>query len=501
MPWLTPLTTLIPWMAPRDLWTVSWVVIGLCALTMLAIRYTRSRQATQAVAFGAGYGSSSWATERQLRQLGAFGEDGMVLGIAHGSYVRTPPEQNVIVFGPPGEGKSRGPVLATITADYLRPKSMIIVDLTGDLLEKTIDYRASLGPVHVFFPGEIGYGRMNLSDLIRWGTPFEMDDAQRSASFIVTPDASTGSSGAEHYERMAKIILPLGLLYTRYGPGQRCSYEGLLDFFTAPRQPIPVLLQRILAMGHKHMRRIASLLTEETPSKLRDDWLAAAEWLLPWNSAVLAYNTNATTIPWQDLQHGPKPSTLYIRMSPADARGRLRPVLRLVLDQMLFQLTNRPPSDYDHPIYLILDDVAELGRLPIMDDVASFKRKFGFQLMAVFQSPSQAWHETGRFTTLFNACGCWVIYRQNEPDSAKYLAEKLGETTVTETVERVEVSPFGAARRRARTKQQRRRMLLTPGEVGSIPPDKVAICIKDQKVWADQVNVYEDVNFQGRIKV
>jgi type IV secretion system protein VirD4 len=295
-------------------------------------------------------------------------------------------------------------------------------------------------------------------------------------------------------------MLTMGILYAHYTPELSSSPEGVLDFFSSPGESIPSMLTRMAGMENRTLQRSAARLKKMSVTQVRDSWSAAVEWLTTWDDPILARHTNRTTIPWWRLQHGKHPMTIYFRLHPMDARGRLRSFFWLLLEQMTTYLAQRPGRRDRRVLYDIFDDMAEFGRLPIAADIASYRRKDRIYLMGSFQTPTQWWHAAGKYDGLFGSCGVWVIYRQNEPDAAAYLSKKLGERTVIERTMQVSQSGLVGTSRQSRGYRAHGRQLLDPGELMSLDPDEVVVCVLRHKVKAQRLNVYTDRRFKNRLQ-
>lgn len=476
---------------PSRAWDHRWVVGAIYWALLMVIILLRLRRSRQRQPDPEGHGSAAWSTRRDARREGCFKPGGMLLGIVTGHYCYSPPEQSVAVFGPPGEWKTAGVVIPTILTST---RSLLILDLSGDLIEQTFQHRSSVGPTFIWEPTSPTSGHLNPWDMIRWDPIDVVEDCQRLSSHVVRPMAQESSAGAEHYERVADDVLTITSLYLGLTHGH-CHGEMLLDYFSTPGQSAQALLKRLESSPHRAVSRGASRLLKQGARKVEEQWAAATEWLTRWEDPKLAWNTHDTTIPWQDLQQSDRPMTIYLRLSPDDAHGRLNRQLRMMVDLMTYQLTNRLARDYRHGLDVIMEDVGELGTTPpIIPDMAAFKRKYGWRLMVIFQSPGQALEASGRSSKLLNSCGCWVIYRQNDPYSAEYLSKKLADRTVVEPVTRVTKS-WGRRRSTSVGVQTHRRPLMTSGEIQSMNHE-VIICVRHLRFEGTPIHVYTDRHFR-----
>jgi type IV secretion system protein VirD4 len=60
------------------------------------------------------YGSARWASEREVREAGLFGDTGLFLGALGGSYLRHDGPDHVMAFAPTRSGKGVGLVVPTL---------------------------------------------------------------------------------------------------------------------------------------------------------------------------------------------------------------------------------------------------------------------------------------------------------------------------------------------------------------------------------------------------
>jgi type IV secretory pathway TraG/TraD family ATPase VirD4 len=494
-PWLLPsrLPSLAAYLQPR----YAWMAVGILLVIWLLLYLWRSHVRPAAPTARS---TQTWATKREAAQEGVFNDTGMYLGEAFGRYLRAPSERNVAVFGPPGKGKTVTNMLTTLTD--CDEADVFCVDSSGDLIRKTADHRRTLGPVYILDLNDLNSpDQTNLLDLVRWDTPYAFDDCQRQSNHIVKPRGSISSSGAEHYERVATAIIPLSMMLTHYSTRFAHSYEGLLDFFSTPGFSIQDAITLMSQSPFQTLRRGAARLHNQDARVLKADWAAAAEWLTLWESQVLARNTNGTTIPWEQLEQGPSPMTVYFKVSPSDARGRLRPVIRLMLDQVLFLITNRASMDYVRELLMLFEDADNLGPLPILAEIGTDKRKYGLRLMLLYQSPAQLRIGIDYHGPLLNSCGCWVVYGQYEPDDAAYLSRKFAETTVLEPMDRISHRSGQLSRTLSRGVQTRTVALMPAGELLSLDRDQILICVEGKKIKARRINAERRAPFKGRLAV
>jgi type IV secretion system protein VirD4 len=382
------------------------------------------------------------------------------MGIGRLVPLRADMESNVYVVGPKGSGKT---TVVTIPTILTWEKSLVCLDLKGELTRVTFPYRRRMNrqphesdnPVYVFAPGDEVSDHYNPLDHIRWGTIHEVKDLQRFNAHIAKADATTTTDRSQYYVRESRSALLMVELYMHHAKSGELSPGGILDFFATPQKPIRQILEEMLTIKHKTIRRGCGRLLRNTNAKLDDIWSAASGWLAPWEDELLAWNMHDTTIPMADLQMGQNPMTLYLKVSPEDIEGRLRPVMHLIFDQMILWNTMRGTRDYRHEVLCVMEDMAELGRFEQAKHITAFRREDGWRLLAVAQSANQIWEAFGQHTSLFDNLDTWVVFGPNHPDTAEFFARKLDKETVVDHVTR--------GRDQAETKHAR--WLMTPGEL------------------------------------
>jgi type IV conjugative transfer system coupling protein TraD len=130
-------------------------------------------------------------------------------------------------------------------------------------------------------------------------------------------------------------------------------------------------------------------------------------------------------------------SWLFLAMRQ-DQQASLRPLVSLWCDLAANSVLSLPPSR-DRRLWIVLDEVASLQRLPALHPLLSLGRKYGAAVVLGLQSIPQLRDSYGRdaAAALASQPQTWLALRTVEPDTARWLEHALGEAEVEEIREAV----------------------------------------------------------------
>lgn len=142
-----------------------------------------------------------------------------------------------------------------------------------------------------------------------------------------------------------------------------------------------------------------------------------------------------STIDLRALKHDPRGMSLYICLPPQRLKKCDR-WLRLIISAAFEACTQslEPPAT-GHPVLFVLDEMATLGRLEILELAAGYAAGFGMKLWCVFQDLSQIkrFYRDSWETFLGNA-GTLQAFGNNDVTTTSYLSKLLGEVEVSQLV-------------------------------------------------------------------
>jgi type IV conjugative transfer system coupling protein TraD len=162
----------------------------------------------------------------------------------------------------------------------------------------------------------------------------------------------------------------------------------------------------------------------------------------------------------------------WLFLNAADAQlASVRPLLSMWLEVLTNALLSLPPSR-TRRIWLVIDELPALQKIPSLEDFLARSRKHGGCGVIAIQGLSQLQDRYGPTgaQTLTNLCNTWVGMLQKDPESAKWLANAFGQAEIMESNTGLS---YGANEIRdgvSLSNQRRLRPLVLESEIMSLPP-------------------------------
>lgn len=128
---------------------------------------------------------------------------------------------------------------------------------------------------------------------------------------------------------------------------------------------------------------------------------------------------------------------IFLNARP-DQINSVRPLLSAWLEVFTNSLMSLPPNR-DRRIWLIIDELPSLNKIPSLTDFLAQARKYGGCGVIAFQQITQLKEKYGNdgAASLAGLCATWVCMRQNDPETAKWSADSFGQAEIMEMNENV----------------------------------------------------------------
>lgn len=461
------------------------------ALYRLTRRLIRRRSAT--------FGSARFASGFELMRRGVFKGDGLILARKGRRLLRfNNPEGSAVVFAPQGAGKGVGPVISNLL-DYRG--SVIVTDPKGENLAVTGRHRSTLGPVYVLnLQDPERSDCINPLDMIRAGTAHEVIDAEALAELMLDKDPREES----HWRDRAKSWLTGLILFVVYVHAQRPELRTLAEVHriaTSDRKMLEATLRIMCAMPQVRIRESAqqvlrSLDTEEAMNILSNLVKGTEAWSL---SKPLGLVSGWSSFDPHAFYH--QTQTLYL-VVPEEKLAVYGPALRVVVGMMLHAIVaagKRAAPPACRPLFL-LDEAAALGYLEPLESGMGYLRAYA-RAMLIFQDLDQLQRTYGKWRSLLANCGAHVFWSVNDTETARLIAERIGQTTVATRSTGLSQGGDAVIQHQAQSGQgEAGRYLIDPSEILRLPADEVLVFMNRQvsaPIRARRVIYYHEARFKG----
>jgi type IV secretion system protein VirD4 len=370
-----------------------------------------------------------------------------------GGKLRYGGERHMLVFGANGSGKGTR-ILVPNLLNMSGNRSVVAVDPSGELAAICAPYRRQLGQrVYILNPFRVlteyqgyedmeGYGFNPLAALDPAATSFNVD-ASLLAEAMIPLDPNT----TPHWNTSARaLVAAIGmyaaieakkgggvptmarvreLLCQASGEGRR-AVAGLKE---VKPTGIPALAREMMQSALAPLRNKASQFTDwnneiagiASTAKIQTECFDDPE-----IADVLARND----FDFAEVKR--RPTTVFLVLPPLmmERHGKwLRLMLTSALRATLRERQAREPS-----ILFMLDEFPALGHLQIIENAWAQVRKYGIQMMPVFQDLNQlqAIYDK-RWETFVGNAGVVASFAPNDVTTAEWLSKRMGETTRMQT--------------------------------------------------------------------
>lgn len=233
-----------------------------------------------------------------------------------------------------------------------------------------------------------------------------------------------------------------------------------------------------------------------------------------------ARNTAVSHFKIHDLMNTEDPVSLYLVVPPSD-KDRLRPLIRLVVTQIVRGLTEkmafeggRSVAAYKHRLLLMLDEFPSLGKLDVFEESLAFIAGYGLKAYLIIQDISQLWTAYGKDESIFSNCHVRVAYAPNKIETAELLSKMVGTATMVKHNEQYSGGLFGGKTNVTNSTQESQRPLLTADEVMRLPaarkdaegnviePGDMLIFMAGQTpIYGKQILYFMDPTFSQRARL
>jgi type IV secretion system protein VirD4 len=343
---------------------------------------------------------------------------------------------------------------------------LVVLDPSSEVAPMVIDSRRKAGRnVIVLDPATPAIGFNALDWIGRHGSTKE-EDIVAVATWIMTDNARAASARDDFFRASAMQLLT-ALIADVCLSGHTGEKDQTLRRVRANlSEPEPKLRERLTRIYEgsdsdfvKENVAVFVNMTPETFSGVYANAVKETHWLSYPNYAALVSGDSFST---DDLAEGGTDLFIALDLKVLEAHPGLA---RVVIGSLLNAIYNRNGKVKGRTLFL-LDEVARLGYLRILETARDAGRKYGITLTMIFQSIGQMREAYGGrdATSKWFESASWISFAAiNDPDTADYISKRCGDTTVE--VDQTNRSTGMKGSSRSRSKQLSRRPLIMPHEV------------------------------------
>ena len=453
------------------------------------------------------YGSSRWASRKEIETAGLFQAAGVFLGRLGDRYLRHDGPEHVMAFAPTRSGKGVGLVIPTLLS---WTGSAVVHDIKGENWQLTAGWRCRFSHCLLFNPTDARSARYNPLLEVRKG-PDEVRDVQNIADILVDPEGAL--ERRNHWEKTSHSLLVGVILHVLYAEEEK-TLARVATFLSDPRRSFEHTLRAMMATNHlgtpEHpiVHPVVASAAREVLNKSDNErsgvLSTAMSFLGLYRDPTVAATTAACDWRIVDLVDADRPVSLYLVIPPSDI-SRTKPLVRLVLNQIGRRLTERlegdPGKHRRHHLLMMLDEFPALGRLDFFETALAFMAGYGIRAYLIAQSLNQISKAYGENNAILDNCHVRIAFSSNDERTAKRISDALG--TATELRAQRNYAGHRLAPWLSHvmvSRQETARPLLTPGEVMQLPPkDELVLVSGLPPIRARKLRYYEDHNFIQRV--
>jgi type IV secretion system protein VirD4 len=506
------------------------------------------------------HGSAHWASADEIQDAGILPTPKNVGGVMLGAvqvpipksrfslfkseqtktvYMRHSGPEHIIVFAPTRSGKGVGIVIPTLLS---WTESVLVHDIKGENWALTSGFRERVLKQRClrFSPSEKESARFNPLAEIRMDDNL-VKDVQNVSTMIVDPD---GKGLQDHWAKTGFDLMTGVIIFVLVSDEIQASQRNLatVQSILSDGGPVRELAERMAAdkeeesdsdekakiaegfkavmeyirdigyekisAGHctdvelvawKTASQAAQSFLNKAPNEASGVLSTALSFLSLYRDPIVAANTSVSDFTIESLMQ--QKTSLYLVVPPSD-KDRLKPLLRLVINQVVRRLTEKMDFDetgasmsrFPHKMLLLIDEFPALGKLEIFEEALAFIAGYGLKALLITQDLSQLTKAYSRDESIMSNCHIRIAFAPNKIETADLLSKMTGSSTVAHTQRNFSGSRLSLVLNSVSTNEQlTQRSLLTPDETMRLPPsDELVFVAGHAPIYCQKIIYYKD---------
>lgn len=328
-------------------------------------------------------------------------------------------------------------------------------------------------------------------------------DVDVIANTIVKGQKSEGGGSDPYWDDMAEMLLKALMYYLIAArPEEEQNLASCSEMVRAANSNGGgnLLTELINQLPYDHPARMYYKSIEIAPEKTYGSILSSLQSKLgKFDSKEIAEVTSTDTINFSDI--GTKKTAVYVISS--DTHTAYDFLLTIFFAQMIQQLYNYADENggkLKTPVFFILDEFANIGKIPDFDKKISTSRSRGISFSVILQNLDQleAVYEKSHETIMGN-CDTHVFLGSNSFKTVEYFSKALGEKTITRGSKSVNRDKNDQRSGYSTSDQIMGRALMTPDELRRMDNDLCIIYEKGLKPVKARKYYYFETNMAKKL--
>ena len=310
-------------------------------------------------------------------------------------------------------------------------------------------------------------------------------DVDIIANIIIRGQTDSTAKGDPYWDDMAEMLLKALIYYLRSArPPEEQNLASCAELVRAANNNggENLLTNLISELPYDHPARMYYKSIEIASDKTYQSILSSLQSKLgKFDSREIAELTSTNTINFEEI--GKKKTAVFVISS--DTHAAYDFLLTIFFSQMIQQLydyADLSGGKLPSPTYFILDEFANIGKIPDFDKKISTSRSRGISFCVILQNLDQleAVYEKS-YETILGNCDTHLFLGSNSQKTVEYFSKALGEKTIYK--DSLSVSRDNMSRRTGTSSsdQSMARALLTPDELRRFDNDMCIIYEKGIK--------------------
>jgi type IV secretion system protein VirD4 len=343
---------------------------------------------------------------------------------------------------------------------------LVTLDPSNEVAPMVVEHRRQAGrDVFMLDPKDPTTGFNVLDWIGRFGGAKE-EDLVAVANWVVTDTGGQASIRDDFFRASALQLITALIADVCLSGHTEKENQHLRQMRANLAEPEPKLRERLQAIYDNSASEFVKenvapfiAMTPETFSGVYANAVKETHWLSYPNYAALVSGSSFAT---DDISRGKIDVFVNLDLKTLEAHPGLA---RTIIGALLNAIYNRDGKVAGRTLFL-LDEVARLGYLRILETARDAGRKYGISLVLLFQSIGQMREAYGGrdATSKWFESASWVSFAAiNDPDTADYISRRCGNTTVE--ADQLSRSSQMSGSSRTRSKLLSARPLILPEEV------------------------------------